>query len=240
MFESLQFPPDARILEVGFGYGNFASWASRQVPEGSVVAVDIDPEMLQWAHENYPAQDYPNLEFRLGDALSLDFEAEPFDYAMSNACLHYLDHPGKAFAPMARHLKPGGRLCVVCLGFGNLRELHNAFARVMREPQYAQHFLDFKPIRYLADGASCEPWLENAGLIKKQARLFNEVMHFSDRLNLQQWVNSSFAAYFDCLPGLYRPKFSDAVMDVYCRRTAPGQPVKAYRVWLQLEAVKRC
>lgn len=238
MFESLQFPADARILEVGFGYGNFATWASRQVPQGSVVAVDIDPNMLEWVQQNYALAEFPNLEFRLGDALTLDFEAEPFDYAMTNACLHYLDHPGMAFESMARHLKPGGRFCMVCLGFGNLRDLHKAFEKVMREHPWAQHFQDFKPKKNLADGASCEPWLKSAGLLKKQARLHNEVMTFPDPVSLQQWVNSTFGNYFDRLPGLYRPKFSDAVIETYCRRFGRGQSVKAYRVWLQLEAVK--
>lgn len=237
MFESLKFPPDARILEVGFGHGNWAAWVCQQVPQGTVLAVDVDPNMLKWAQEQFPSSSYPNLEYRLGDALTLDFEAEPFDYVMSNACLHYLDHPGLAFEAMARHLKPGGRFCMVCLGFGNLRDLHKALAKVMRDRRWADCFADFKP-QQLADGASCDAWLEKAGLVKKQARLQNEVMNFPNRVHFQEWVNTSFGHYFDKLPGLLRQDFSNELVATYCRRLGPMDEVKALRVWLQLDAVK--
>lgn len=238
MFERLQFPPNARILEVGFGHGNFAAWASTQVPQGSVVAIDIDPQMLDWAQKQFPAAAYPNLEFRLGDAVKLDFVAEPFDYVMSNACLHYLDHPGLAFEAMARHLKPGGRFCVICLGFGNLRDLHKAFEKTMRQDRWSPYFGEFKRTAVLADGASCDPWFLRAGLVKKQARLFNETVSFPSRVQLQDWVNANFGFYFEPLHQLLRPPFSDDVMGVYCKRQGPKEPAKAFRVWLQLDAVK--
>lgn len=238
MFETLQFPPDARILEVGFGHGQFASWASRQVPKGMVLGVDIDSNMLDFAQKEYPASDYPNLEFRLADAQTLDFEAEPFDYAMSNACLHYLDHPGMAFAAIARHLKPGGRMCVTCLGLGNLRELHRTLEKVMQDRRWSSHFLGQAKALKLADGASCDPWLQKAGLRKKQARLFNETVHFPNRGGFQEWLNMSFSNYFEMLPELWRSAFSDEVVATYCRRLAPADSVRAFRVWLQLDAVK--
>lgn len=237
MFETLEFPPDARILEVGFGHGSWAAWMCGRVPQGTVLAVDVDPNMVKWAQEQYPPSAHPNLEYRLGDALTLDFEAEPFDYVMSNACLHYLDHPGLAFEAMARHLKPGGRFCVVCLGFGNLRELHKTLAKVVQNERWSSYFADFKPQK-LADGASCDAWLEKAGLIKKQARLHNEAMHFPNRDYFQQWVNTSFGHYIEKLPEGLRSDFSNEFVAGYCRRLGPTDPVKAFRVWLQLDAVK--
>ena len=238
MFETLKFPQDARILEVGFGHGNWAAWACQQVPRGAVLAVDIDPVMVEWAQGQYPSSTHTNLEYRLGDALTLDFEAEPFDYAMSNACLHYLDHPGLAFEAMARHLKPGGRLCVTCLGLGNLRDLHKSLAKLMQDGRWSAYFEDFKP-RKLADGASCDAWFEKAGLVKRQARLQNETIHFPNRGHFQQWVNNSFGYYIERLPELWRSDFSNELVASYCRRLGPMDPVKAFRVWLQLDAVKK-
>lgn len=239
MFETLKFPQDSRILEVGFGHGNWAAWAASQVPQGAVVGVDIDPNMVEWARQQFPAATYPNLEYRLGDAQTLDFQAEPFDFAMSNACLHYLKHPGMAFSAMARHLKPGGRLCVVCLGQGNLRDLHKSVERVMTEKRWERYFENYEPVFPLADGVSCEPWLAEAGLQKKQARLYNEPMNFPNRWAFQDWVNNNFGRYFDFVPEAMRGTFSDAIMDAYCKKAKPTQPVRAFRVWLQLDAVKK-
>lgn len=235
MFESLIFPRDARILEVGFGHGYWAAWAAGQVPKGAVVAVDLDPRMLDWARQQYPISRFPNLEYRLADARTLDFVAEPFDYVMSNACLHYLDHPGHAFEAMARHLKPGGRMCVVCLGQGNLAQLHQVLQRVIRQLRWQPYFESFGTPWALVDGAACDPWLVRAGLVKKQARLFNEAVQFPTRSGFQDWLDSNFANYREAVPEALRLRFSDELVEAYCRR--PG-PVTVHRVWLQLEARK--
>jgi trans-aconitate 2-methyltransferase len=238
VFQDLRFPPDTRVLDIGCGPASFALWASRQAPQGFVLAVDIDPRVVEWAKQQYPPSQYPNLAFMEADACKLEFEAEPFDFVTSNACLHYLDHPGKAFAAAARHLKPGGRLCVICLGQGNLMNLHKAFRKVMKSADWAPHFREYKEFGSLADPASCVPWLEKAGLVKKQARLANEPVTFAHRRFFQEWVNSNFTFYWECLPLDMRERFLNEVVSFYCRGQGPDEPVRAFRVWLQLEAVK--
>lgn len=203
-----------------------------------MLAVDIDPKVVEWARQQYPTSDYPNLVFQQADACKLDFEADPFDFVTSNACLHYLDHPGKAFAAASRHLKPGGRLCVICLGQGNLSKLYKALEKVMAEPGWASYFQGFQRSGSLADPASCSPRLEEAGLLKKQARLTNDPITFSHRLYFQEWLNNNFSNYFDRLPIALRDLFSQEVVEFYCRGQGADQPVRAFRVWLQLEAGK--
>lgn len=239
MFETLVFPQDARILEVGCGYGNWAAWASVQVPQGEVLAVDLDPKMVDWAGQQYPSSVYPNLRFLQADARELQFEAEPFDFAMSNACLHYLEHPGQAFGAMARHLRPGGRLCVTCLGQGNLRDLFKALERVMQDKDWKPYFEGHTKSGSLADARSCEPWLEEAGLVKMQGRLFNETVTFPHREAFRDWFGSNFGFYFEAVPNAFRGQFCEAVIQSYCRRQSNKGPVRVFRVWLQLDAVKR-
>lgn len=238
MFESLQLPISARVLDIGCGPASFATWASRQASEGFVLAVDIDPRVVEWAQQQYPRSEFPNLVFMQADACKLDFEAEPFDFVTSNACFHYLDHPGQAFAAAARHLKPGGRLCMICLGQGNLRNLYKALDKVKGNHQWARYFESFQNFGSRADPASCTPWLEKAGLVKKQARLANEPLFFSHRRYFQEWLNNSFSHYFQYVPMSMRESFSTDVVDFYCRGLDPDGPVRAFRVWLQLEAVK--
>ncbi len=238
LFESLRLPADARVLDIGCGSASFATWASRQATEGFVLAVDIDPRIVEWARQQYSVSDYPNLVFQQADACQLDFEAEPFDFVTSNACLHYLEHPGKAFAAAARHLKPGGRLCVICLGQGNLAKLYKALDKVKASQGWSSYFQDFQRFGSLADPASCDPWLQEAGLMKKQARLANDPITFAHRRYFQEWLNNNFSNYFDRLPMGLREPFSREVVEFYCRGQGAEEPVRAFRVWLQLEAVK--
>lgn len=238
MFEDLIFPPEARILEIGCAYGQWAAWAAKQVPGGSVLAVDIAPELVQWAAQQFPPTSYPNLRYLQGDARELDFQTEPFDYVMTRACLHYLDHPGHAFAAISRHLKPGGRLCLICLGKGNLTTLYRSLFHTMKKPRWEAYFKDFKMPGSLVDAASCDPWLKEAGLKKTRARLFNEPIYFTDRRSFQDWFNTSFGHYLNGCPEALRPNFSDAFCEEYCRRFKPEEGVRGFRVWLQLEAVK--
>ncbi len=238
MFEDLVFPPTARILEVGCAYGNWAAWASMQVPQGAVVAVDIDARMLEWARQQFPASGYPNLQYIQGDARELNFEAEPFDYVMTRACLHYLEHPGHAFEAIARHLKPGGRLCLICLGKGNLTTLYRCLFHLMRQARWQPYYKDFKMPGSLVDPSGCDSWLERTGLVKKRARLCNEPMYFPYPLAFQEWFNSNFTHYFSFLPEALQWEFSNALTADYCRRFKPKESVRCHRVWLQLEAVK--
>lgn len=238
MFEDLVFPPDARILEIGCAYGNWAAWASTQVPTGAVVAVDIDAQMLEWARQQFPASRFPNLQYFQGDARELNFEAEPFHYVMTRACLHYLEHPGYAFEAIARHLKPGGRLCLMCLGKGNLATLYRCLFHLMKKPRWQPYYKNFKMFGSLVDPSDCDVWLERAGLVKKRARLFNEPIYFPCPMAFQDWFHTNFTHYFSFLPEGLHFEFSSALSEDYCRRFKSKESIPCHRVWLQLEAIK--
>ena len=60
-----------RVLDVGAGGGTMAQWFARRVaPNGSVLAVDLDPRFVM-------ALDEPNLEARQLDLFSEEF---PYDF----------------------------------------------------------------------------------------------------------------------------------------------------------------
>lgn len=74
--------------------------------------------------------------------------------------------------------------------------------------------------------------------MKKQARLANDPITFAHRRYFQEWLNNNFSNYFDRLPMGLREPFSREVVEFYCRGQGAEEPVRAFRVWLQLEAVK--
>jgi len=91
-----------RILEVGCGTGWFTPQLDRY---GRVTATDLSDEVLGRAAERWP-----EVEFRAGDFMTLDFGNAVFDVIVTLEVLaHVADQ--KAFVrKMASHLRPGGWL----------------------------------------------------------------------------------------------------------------------------------
>ena len=107
-FALLKLEPGQRILEVGCGTGDDARALAEKVqPDGQVVAIDSSQAMiteaLRRAHEVSL-----NMEFRVGDVTSLDFDSNSFDRCHSERTLIHIPHPEKAIQEMVRVLRSGG------------------------------------------------------------------------------------------------------------------------------------
>lgn len=101
------------VLDLGCGAGVDCFLAANRVgPEGRVIGVDMTEEMIQRARWNAEAGGYENVEFRVGDIENLPVEDESVDVVLSNCVLNLVPDKDRAFAEIARVLKPGGRLCV--------------------------------------------------------------------------------------------------------------------------------
>lgn len=236
MFDNFRVKPNDRILDVGCGDGGFTAWLAQQAPEGYVLGIDRIPEFIQKNIETYPQKDFPSIHFRVADALTLDFPAEPFDMVVSKSCLHFFAHPGMAFEAMARHLKPHGLMYVQCLGKGNLQRLRKTLDAVVQRPAWQPYFSGYDAPWGLVDGQSCVPWLEKAGLRKKKAGLVNDQITFPDKLALSNWIYPNWTPYFDRLPQTAQVQFMQEIVDHYCG--SKKGPIQVQRVWLYLEAEK--
>jgi ubiquinone/menaquinone biosynthesis C-methylase UbiE len=100
---------DERALDSGTGTGALAFALSELVRE--VVAVDVDPELLEEARKR--SADRANVEFLEADATALPFADGDFDLAGSLRMLHHLPRPELAVAELVRVTRPGGIVLVV-------------------------------------------------------------------------------------------------------------------------------
>src|SRR5690242_15556652 len=75
-------------------------------------------------------QNFPRLQFVLGDAAEMEFRSE-FDAVFSNAALHWMKNASQVAEGMADALKPGGRLAVEFGGKGNISAIENAIESVL-------------------------------------------------------------------------------------------------------------
>jgi ubiquinone/menaquinone biosynthesis C-methylase UbiE len=100
---------EERALDSGTGTGALAFALSELVRE--VVAVDVDPELLEEARKR--SADRANVEFLEADATALPFADGDFDLAGSLRMLHHLPRPELAVAELVRVTRPGGIVLVV-------------------------------------------------------------------------------------------------------------------------------
>jgi SAM-dependent methyltransferase len=110
--------PGQAILDLGCGAGLDSILAARRVgPTGTVIGIDMTPEMLDKARRNAVAANVNNIEFRFGDAEELPVDAEELpvdaetvDVVITNGVFNLcLDKP-RVLTELHRVLRPGGRL----------------------------------------------------------------------------------------------------------------------------------
>jgi len=100
-----------RLLEVGPGTGHFAlPMAERVGPQGAVVGLDLQPEMLDDLAQRARARGVDNLDLKQGDATALPYEDGSFDAAFLVTVLGEVPDQAAALRELRRVLRPGGRV----------------------------------------------------------------------------------------------------------------------------------
>ena len=107
----------SRVLDVAAGYGEPSLTAARKAgPEGQVVATDISAEMMEFGRERAEEAGLDNIEFVQSDAISLDFDSDSFDAAVSRWGIIF-DPDGEGAAAKVRDLlKSDGRFAISSWG----------------------------------------------------------------------------------------------------------------------------
>lgn len=82
----LKIGGDERILDIGCGDGKITARISQLVPDGSVLGIDISPDMISFARRRYSPESFRNLRFKQGDALDLRFNEECVWRSAQSAC----------------------------------------------------------------------------------------------------------------------------------------------------------
>lgn len=104
-------PPQCVVaLEIGCGTGAFSRLSAKR--SSRVLALDVSPEMIRIAKERSRA--YPNIDFRVADAVAWEYPIEQYDCVVSIATLHHLPFE-EMLEKMKSALKGEGTLLVLDL-----------------------------------------------------------------------------------------------------------------------------
>ena len=112
MVKRLDLKPDSTVLELGPGPGYYSAAVAKAVPQGKLVLMDIQQEMLDMAKERLDAKGIRNIEYRQGDALAMPAEDESFDVVFLAAVLGETPDRAACLREIHRVLRPNGLLSV--------------------------------------------------------------------------------------------------------------------------------
>jgi ubiquinone/menaquinone biosynthesis C-methylase UbiE len=123
VFDHLQLPPEARLLEVGCGPGTLWRENRGRIPAGwEITLSDFSPGMLQEA-EQHLAGGHPGFRFAQFDTQAIPLAAS-FDAVIANHMLYHVPDRAKALGEIRRVLRPGGRFFAATNGARHMSELH--------------------------------------------------------------------------------------------------------------------
>ncbi len=113
LVRNLPLQPDDTIADIGAGTGYFSFRMAERVPQGKVVAVDIQQEMLDII-ESRKAQGMPqNVKTVLGTERDPRLSPGSIDLILLVDAYHEFSWPREMGEAMASALKPGGQLVLV-------------------------------------------------------------------------------------------------------------------------------
>ncbi len=114
--------PGMTVLEVGPGNGRYTVETARRVGStGRVVAVDIEPRMIERVMQRARAEGVAQIEAKVANVYDLPFEDGTFDAAYLITVISEIPEPERALREFYRVLAPAGTL---------------AFSEMLTDPDY--------------------------------------------------------------------------------------------------------
>lgn len=107
---ALELAPDAVIADIGAGSGYYSFRISPKVPQGKVMAVDIQQEMLDFLAKKSAELKIANVIPHLGAVDDLKLQPDSLDAALLVDAYHEFSHPAEMLASLLKSLKPGGKV----------------------------------------------------------------------------------------------------------------------------------
>ena len=126
-------PSGSRVLDVCCGSGASALPAAEAVgPSGNVIGIDLAEQLLDLARTKAIGRRLTNVEFEMGDMLSMRFLPATFDAVVCVFGIFFVPDMAKAASELWSRVRPGGKLAVTTWASNFCRPASDAFWRSIR------------------------------------------------------------------------------------------------------------
>lgn len=106
----LDLAPNAVIADIGAGSGYYSFRIAPKVPQGKVMAIDIQPEMLEFLRKRAAELKITNVVPHLGAEDDLKLPPASLDAALLVDAYHEFSQPAEMLSSLLVSLKPSGRV----------------------------------------------------------------------------------------------------------------------------------
>jgi len=101
------------VTDIGAGTGYFSFRIAPRVPKGKVLAVDVQPEMIEILTTLKAKNHLSNVEPILSSTMDVNLPAESVDVALMVDAYHEFEYPQEVMTSIVKALKPKGRAVLV-------------------------------------------------------------------------------------------------------------------------------
>lgn len=113
LLENLPLDDDDVVADIGAGTGYFSLPMAARVPNGKVLAVDIQQEMLNIIAERKQAAQLGNIELVLADETDPGLPSGRADMVLLVDAYHEFSYPREVMQGVYEGLKPGGKVVLI-------------------------------------------------------------------------------------------------------------------------------
>lgn len=219
LISQLQLRGDEKVLDVGCGDGRITAEISQYLPQGSVLGIDCFPEIIEFAKGKFDRENYPNLEFQLGDARNLEFE-NSFDAIVSFEALHYIHHHIPVLTRFKKALKPSGKILLSFFDKGYHNSLHFVVQELLLDSKWQElkklHYQFYSHDEYIT-------MLKNVGFCNNNVEVFGWTITDKNKIEIKQRIEKEWLSLTCRVPPKMYDIFIEDLINTYMERNPPNQ-----------------
>ncbi len=164
----LELTGEETVLDAGAGTGAVTQLLAKRLPDGSVIALDAAPAMVEFARSRFA--DAENVEVIQADLQSFDLAGREVDAVFSTATFHWIKDHAALWRNLRAVMRDGAQLAAQCGGQGNIESVLSVVEPLGEQAPYADFVGGWQPHHFAAPDET-EALMRAAGFAEAHAWL---------------------------------------------------------------------
>ena len=148
----LGLEPGDQVADIGAGTGVFSGPLAQAVaPGGTLYAVEIDQELLDYVNDRAGRENITNITTVLGEFGDPNLPSRELDLIFFHDVLHHIENRQQYLQVTASYLKPGGRIVVVDMIKGHPEAGHRDQPEMQISPEDVKQWMEAAGLRLVEE-----------------------------------------------------------------------------------------